>query len=349
MIILCLNFLLLAYTCVFFVLRRKTMKSPVAGVLGLLGFNVLVSAGLSQDSFHAMALMCWGLFLHLPLFLAAFAVLGFKRHRRWTLVAIILTLVTLAVGTDAFLIEPHWLEVTHVTLTSDRLDEPVRMAVLADIQTDTPGEYEARVFARVKAEQPDLIVFLGDYIQANDPDFAANTRELNRLLREADLQAPLGMYAIQGNVDHGLWADIFSGLDVTTIHETQTEDLGPLLLTGLSFDQSFETNLTLQPREKYHLVLGHCPDFALGQTHANLMLAGHTHGGQVRLPGVAPLLTFSQVPRAWASGLTQVAPNQHLYVSRGIGMERGNAPRLRFLCRPELLILTLTPDASNRP
>ncbi|MCP4453038.1 MAG: hypothetical protein GY809_16370 [Planctomycetes bacterium] len=342
-----MNILLLTYTCVFFVLRRRIMKSPVAGVLGLLGINLLMSASLSHDAFHAMTLMCWGLFLHLPLFLVVFAALGFKQHIPWALAATLLALVTLAIGTEAFLIEPHWLEVTHVSLSSDRLDEPIRVGVLADIQTDTPGEYDARVFARVKAEQPDLIVFLGDYIQANDPDFAANTRELNRLLREADLHAPLGMYAIQGNVDHGLWADIFSGTDVTTIHETQTTDRGPLVLTGLSFAQSFDTRTTLTPQAKFHLVLGHCPDYALGQSHANLMLAGHTHGGQVRLPGIGALLTFSQVPRAWASGLTQIAPDQHLYVSRGIGMERGNAPRLRFLCRPELLILTLNPSTSH--
>ena len=343
----CLNCILLAYTCVFFGLRRRTMKSPVAGVLGLLGINSLMAASVSQDGFDAMALMCWGLFLHLPLFLAAFAVLRFKQRKHWAIVAATLALVTLAVGVDAFLIEPHWLDVTHVSLTSAKLDQPIRVAVLADIQTDSPGEYEARVFARVKAEQPDLIVFLGDYIQDNDPDFASTAKALNRLLREADLHAPLGLYAIQGNVDHGLWAEVFSGLDVTTIHDTQTTDLGPLVLTGLSFDQSFQTNVTLEPQEKYHLVLGHCPDYALGQTHANLMLAGHTHGGQVRLPGLGPLLTFSRVPRAWASGLTQIAPDQHLYVSRGIGMERGAAPRLRFLCRPELLILTLTPTSPD--
>ncbi len=134
MITLCLNFLLLAYTCVFFVLRRKTMKSPVAGVLGLLGVNVLVSAGLSQDSFHAMALLCWGLFLHLPLFLVAFAVLGFRPHKRWAIAAATLALVTLAVGADAFLIEPHWLEVTRVSLTSDKLHQTIRVKCLIKLQ-----------------------------------------------------------------------------------------------------------------------------------------------------------------------------------------------------------------------
>ena len=343
----CLNTLLLTYTAVFFALRKKTLRLPIPGVLGLLGINLLAAVGMAQDTFHTMALLCWGLFVHLPAFLLIYAVLGFKPQKRLAIAALALALVILAVGVDAFLIEPHWLEVTRLTLTSDKLDQTVRIAVLADIQTDAPGAYDASVLARVKAEQPDLVVFLGDYIQDNDPDFASKAGALNQLLREADLQAPMGQYAVQGNVDHGLWADIFAGLDVTTIHDTHTRHLGPLVLTGLSFDESFDARVTLSPQEDFHLVLGHCPDYALGQTHADLMLAGHTHGGQVRIPGLGPLLTFSKVPRAWASGLTEVSPGRHLYVSRGIGMERHHAPRLRFLCRPELLILTLSPRVSQ--
>ena len=90
--------------------------------------------------------------------------------------------------------------------------------------------------------------------------------------------------------------------------------------------------------------MGHTPDFSLGQVEAELLIAGHTHGGQVQLPFLGPLFTLSQVPRSWASGVTLIAPDRHLIVSRGVGMERGNAPRMRFLCRPELLIIDLVPD-----
>ena len=347
MITLFFNLLLLAYTSVFFVLYRKTMKGPVTGLLGLLCVGTLMSVGLSPDSLGAVALMAWCIFLHVPLFLLTFSVLGFRTHKRIAIMAISLALLILAVCADAFLIEPHWLEVTHVTLTSDKLDRSIRVAVLADIQTDAPSAYDARVFARVKAEQPDLIVFLGDYIQTTTEEFALAAKKLNTLLRDADFNPPLGQYAIQGNKDHDLWTDIFSGLNVTCLDQTTTTTIGPLTLTGLSFAQSFQANVTLEAQEKYHLVLGHCPDYALGQTHADVMLAGHTHGGQVQLPGLGPLLTYSKVPRAWASGLTQVTPARYLYVSRGIGMERGHAPRIRFLCRPELLILTLSPPTSR--
>jgi predicted MPP superfamily phosphohydrolase len=91
-------------------------------------------------------------------------------------------------------------------------------------------------------------------------------------------------------------------------------------------------------------VLGHSPNFSLGQVSADLLIAGHTHGGQVQIPFIGPMLTLSQVPRSWASGVVTIAPGKVLVVSRGVGMERGNAPRIRFRCRPELVILDLVPS-----
>jgi hypothetical protein len=96
--------------------------------------------------------------------------------------------------------------------------------------------------------------------------------------------------------------------------------------------------------EHFHVVLGHSPNFALGDVAADLLIAGHTHGGQVRLPLVGAIMTLSRIPRRWAAGgLTNLPDGRRLLVSRGIGMERCNAPRLRFLCRPELVVLDLTP------
>jgi hypothetical protein len=97
--------------------------------------------------------------------------------------------------------------------------------------------------------------------------------------------------------------------------------------------------------DRFHLVLGHSPNFALGRVEADLLVAGHTHGGQVRLPLVGPLITLSAVPRSWAAGLTELPGGGQLLVSRGLGMERAGAPRLRFLCRPELVVIDLIPDS----
>jgi uncharacterized protein len=91
-------------------------------------------------------------------------------------------------------------------------------------------------------------------------------------------------------------------------------------------------------------VLGHSPSYAFGSVPADLALAGHTHGGQVRLPWVGPLTTFSVIPRRFSAGLADRPHGGKLLVARGIGMERGAAPRLRFLCRPELAVIDLVPQ-----
>ena len=61
------------------------------------------------------------------------------------------------------------------------------------------------------------------------------------------------------------------------------------------------------------------------------------------MPGYGPLITFSSVPKSWAAGLTELGSERWLLVSRGVGMERGHAPRLRFFCRPEIVLLEIVP------
>ena len=90
------------------------------------------------------------------------------------------------------------------------------------------------------------------------------------------------------------------------------------------------------------------PNFALGEIPADLLVAGHTHGGQVRLPWIGPMITHSRIPHAWAAGLTELPGGGKLLVSRGIGMERGFAPPMRFLCRPELMVIDLVPEREGQ-
>ena len=106
--------------------------------------------------------------------------------------------------------------------------------------------------------------------------------------------------------------------------------------------------------------MGHAPDFVSAQAWRQvttglcgvdvplLCVAGHTHGGQVVLPGFGPLLTLSSLPRSHASGCHDLGA-MTLFVSRGIGHECGLAPRIRFDCRPELALISLVPAARADP
>lgn len=297
------------------------------------------------DIFGKIQLLTWALFLHVPVFLIGAAIITRARIPILPVICIVLAACILLIGFDAFILEPDWLEVSHISIPTQKLESPVRVAVVADLQTDEITAFEAQVFEQVKSADPDLILMAGDYLhfpRANEAYFEAKN-DLNELLVRSQLEAPLGIYAVRGNVDRQDWTEIFSGLDIETIATTSRKNLGPVKLTGLSLADSANSNLTIPGEDELHIVLGHVPNYSLGQVDADLLIAGHTHGGQVQIPVIGPLFSLSSVPRSWASGMTELEDGKHLLVSRGIGMERGNAPRIRFLCRPELLIIDLIP------
>jgi hypothetical protein len=320
------------------------MTLGAAGVLVVVGMVGAVIYG--GTNFRMARLAAWTFFLHVPLFFVSTAFLALRRLPVLALVALGVAALVSLVALDAFVIEPHWLEVSRLAVTSPKVEEPVRVVVLADVQTDRPGAYEARVMAQAVAAEPDLVLFAGDYIHLGrrSRGYEAELAALREIVVDAGLSAPLGMYAVRGNVDRASWTGLFDGVGGTAIETTTRHDLGPVVLTGLSMEASFRVDVPVAGEDRFHIVLGHSPNFSLGPVDADLLIAGHTHGGQVQLPLIGPLLTLSHVPRSWASGVTEIALGKTMVVSRGIGMERGAAPRLRFLCRPELVVVDLLPE-----
>jgi predicted MPP superfamily phosphohydrolase len=341
--------------------RRRTLLMFVAlGVL--LGTAAMLAAaaigvGIERNSFASMRLLAYGVFIHVPVYAAVAAGMLWRTKRFGAVFAGASALAIAGVGIDAFFIEPHWLEVTHYEIASRKIKKPLRIAVLADIQTDDVGDYELDVLRRALAEKPDIVVFPGDYLQIYSAElWRAQRDKLRAVVLESQLDAPLGMFAVAGNVDHPDWPQIFDGTKVVANDETRSIQIGPddkgdnagtITISLLSENASYEQNgadSLAAPESAFHICVGHRPDFALGSPKADLLIAGHTHGGQVQLPSVGPLITLSRVRRSWASGLNEIRAGQHLFVSRGIGMERGEAPRLRFLCRPELAIIDVVPE-----
>lgn len=334
--------------------------TPLAvGVVGVL-VGLLPVLGLrTLDLFAALRFLAWMLFLYGPIFLVFLAVHGLARRPRRRPsstgdrlargLCAVLALIIAGVGVQAFFLEPTSLQVTRYTLTSSKVDEPLLIAIVADLQSDAPGAYERRALQAALEPGPDLVLMPGDYVQHPDPTVNARLREeLRALLREVGLDATHGVVAVRGNVEYPQWRQIFQDLPVVTAEQTRVVPAGPVTVTALSFRDGFDPRLTVPPQPGLHVVVAHAPDFALGEIEADLLVAGHTHGGQVRLPGIGPLVTFSRVPNAWAAGRTELDGGRTLVVSRGVGMERGLAPRLRFFCPPEVVLVEVLPETSGR-
>ncbi len=314
--------------------------------------SLVLAYGLAKLSgwhlFGILGLFAWGVFGHTLLVLAGAALVHRRTHVRTALAAGLAAVTLGLIAIDAFLIEPRWLEVSRHRIESPKLSQPVRIVVLADIQTDDPGAYERRVLTAAMAEQPDLILLPGDYLHVDtDEQFDAGAVELRGILQEVGLAAPLGVYAVGGNTDPERWPKIFDGLDVTCFEDSGNVRAGELSITGLRLGHSFRRSHRIAASPEFHLVFGHGPDFSLGDVDADLLIAGHCHGGQVRLPFFGPPIKLAWIPRAWTSGLHEIRPGTWLSVSRGIGLERLRAPRLRFLCRPEVVVIDLVPAAQS--
>lgn len=261
-----------------------------------------------------------------------------------------------AVGLYASFVEPFRLveERVEVVLPADRApSSPLRIAVLADLQSREVDDHLREAIRRAMAFEPHLIVLPGDLIQVKGEDaYLRVVDEFRELL--APLDAPLGVYFVLGNTDTTrLVGRVFEGTRVQLLENQVAErDFGGkrVLIAGAGFhpddplNRAFTLKFDVRESDELRLLIAHYPDAALNLDATpgiDLVIAGHTHGGQVQIPWFGAPLTLSSVPRAVGSGGLHLLEGRRIYVSRGVGCERADAPRLRFLCPPEVSLLTL--------
>jgi uncharacterized protein len=260
-------------------------------------------------------------------------------------------------------VEPRRLGLTEMELTLPGLPtgaEPVRLLHISDVHMERPTQREEELLALVEATRPDLIVITGDFLNLSYNRDGHAVELVQHLLRR--LQAPFGVYATLGSppVDlREVVTPLFDGVPTCLLRdEWVTADLGGgRLIHLLGIDcthhrqQDAARLAALAPHAPpggVHLLLYHSPELmpeARGYD-LDLYLCGHTHGGQVRLPFIGPVVTSSQLGRRYVMGHYEEA-GTHLYVSRGVGLEGLSAPRVRFLSPPEVTLFTLRPAAAT--
>lgn len=261
----------------------------------------------------------------------------------------------------SFWIEPQRLGLTRQSLRSPKLklNPPLRLLHLGDLHMERITDRDRRLIALVREIAPDVIVFSGDFLNLSylrDPEAWEAARAILR-----ELSAPLGVWTVTGSpaVDlEDVIPRLLDGLSnlrwlrdekVTIQSEGQAIDIvglacthkpfvdGPRLSSILNADA--EGLADFQGLKHFTLLLYHTPDLAPEAAEAgiDLQLSGHTHGGQVRLPLFGALFTGSLYGKRFESGRRQVGA-MTLYVTRGIGLEGKGAPRVRFLCPPEIIL-----------
>ena len=227
----------------------------------------------------------------------------------------------------------------------------VTIALLADIHVagpDMPPERLERIVAQVNALKPDVVAIAGDLV--------SKKRTATRIYSAADvvaplaqLSAPLGVILVPGNHDHWFdWEALAAELaryPQITVLRNQTALRGPLVIGGVDDDFTGRADLAAttaaMPRSAgARIVLTHSPDiFPQVPVDVDVVLAGHTHCGQIAWPWGGAPATMSDYGNLYACGVTR----QHgktLVTSAGLGT---SLLPMRLFTHPEIWLIEIRP------
>ena len=280
------------------------------------------------------------------------------RTPRWKKrIRVALATIPVLIGSLAFwsfLIEPNRLVLHEETIQLENWPQDLnglRVAIISDIHVGGPFIDDGKlrlIVERTNQLHPDLIVLLGDFMSGNSWHGHRVEPELFAPVFK-DFRAPLGVYSVLGN--HDWWYDgqrvrralEQNGIKVldNEVAEVKWRD-SSFWLAGLSDKwtrpQRIAETIARAPLEKPVIALTHNPDIFpnIPRTVA-LLLAGHTHGGQVNLPFIGRPVEPSDFGERYVAG--HVFENDHhLFVTTGIGT---SILPVRFGVTPEIVLLTL--------
>jgi predicted MPP superfamily phosphohydrolase len=250
-------------------------------------------------------------------------------------------------------LEPLWFEVENVTVKLPHLPKSFSGFRLAQISDIHAGEqwmprHLDTVIEKLIAIKPDVVAITGDFVYSSP----AMTDEILSQTETAlsTLSAHFPVYAVMGN--HDYWWDVdrvrnalvrANIVELNNRSHTLARDNAFLHICGVDDiyerKDDLDTVLAQLPEDGCAILLAHEPDFAdtsAATGRFDLQISGHSHGGQVIVPFVGPIV-LPRHGRKYPTGMYQVQ-EMIQYTNRGLGMV---FPYVRFMCRPEVTLFTL--------
>ena len=256
-----------------------------------------------------------------------------RLSRRQFLAAVLLATPG-AVLADAKYLEPTWLKVRRLRIGNG--PPTYRFVHFTDLHHKGDRDYLQAVVAKINSLAPDFVCFTGDIIE--EEKYLAEALEIL-----SGIKSP--MFGVPGNHDYwskASFAPIHRCFSATggawLLDEQRAAAGGKLNLIGITCSHGNQAQLPLNPAVK-NILLMHYPAWVkkLDGPKFDLMLAGHSHGGQVRIPFYGPLLVPYGVDE-FDMGIYQTASGP-LYVNAGIGYVY--TYNFRFNCRPEITVIEI--------
>ncbi len=285
-------------------------------------------------TFFAVGVLYWTVVFAAP------ALLLFRKHRmRWA---------ALAFGVATLTYTSH-VELKRLQTTTHHFTfpgtPPLRIGVVSDLQASGRSSIHDALLEQFETADVDLLLFTGDYLNGTwymHPDaFMAAKNVITQL------DAPYGGLAVTGHTDtvyghETLFADTPTDF---VRNEVRWLSIDGKRIAIVAIDQ-FTPEPPPRPNADLVIAFFHSPDLLLElpDGYADLAIAGHTHGGQLVVPGFGPLTTLTKLGRAFDRGVFKINA-QWTAISAGIGVEGFFAPPVRAFCPPELMVLDLKPGA----
>lgn len=259
--------------------------------------------------------------------------------RPFLLSAGVALVVYLLVCADAFLLEPDMPRLNRLSIQGN-VSAPLTILQLSDLHLEayTPRR-ERWLFETLKTLRPDLILLTGDIQQMDMSNVEVLREKLGRLA------APLGVYGCSGHDNLAILREAcphITWLENRTVRLQRGPDL--IGLAGFVAVGRRESIYDAMNDTAFRIVMHHTPGLAeeAAGHEADVYLCGHTHGGQVRIPFWGALVTNSPTGKRFERGLYRLGKTW-IYTSSGLGLEPSPAPHVRFLCRPEITLITIQP------